>query len=126
MPRLVPVVGVVAALLVLAGCRVSDEAPAPPPPPTIVNVTPPASDGGLSVLLTIALGCALLGLVAAVVLGALWLHERGRRQTSEDMVVELTGLPAARARVAVAAGKTPVVRMEAQAIAHEEPRALRP
>lgn len=126
MVRPVPVLVVVALLLGLSGCRISDEPPAPPPAPTIVNVTPPASDGGLSVLLTLSLvAAAVLFLIAAGVF-FLWLHERGRRQYSEDLVIELSGLPVARARAALVSRDVVVRRtpVQAQMLDREERREL--
>lgn len=113
MIRLFPVLAIVG---LLAACGF-DDTPAPAAPPTIVNVTTPPTDGGLSVLLTIALIAALFSAVAAVVLGALWLHERSRRAAAEDLVVELSGLPVARvARVRAAGGDLSAWRPAAPAL----------
>jgi hypothetical protein len=97
MRRLLPVLGA-CALLVLAAC--DDGRPASQAAPTII-VQAPASDGGLSVLLTIALAGAFIGVIAAVVLGGFLLGERRRRKAADELVVELTGMPVYRARAAL-------------------------
>lgn len=126
MVRLFSVLGAAGLLLVLSGCRISDDPPAPPAPPTIVNVTPPASDSGLSVLLTLSLGAAVILLLVLVGVFLLWVHERGRRQYSEDLVIELSGLPVARARAALVSRDVVVQRtpVQAQMLDREERREL--
>jgi hypothetical protein len=98
MRRLVPALAAL-ALLALAGCDAGNQ-PAQAAP-SVVVVQAPASDGGLSVLLTVALAGAFVGLIAAVVFGGMWLGERRRRLASDGLVVELTGLPVYRARAAL-------------------------
>ena len=137
MRYLVSLFSTVLLLGAVSACTYSDSPPAaaPAPAPTIVNVQAPASDGGLSVLLTLALVGAFVGLIAAVVMGALWMHERGARRTTEgqradaeDLVIELTGLPMSRARVALARGSDAPMRVGdlPPVLEREERKALRP
>lgn len=95
-------VGVVAMVLV-AGC---DGQPAAPT--TVVVNTPPA-DGGLSVLLTVMIVAAFLGLVAAGVFAWGWATERRARRdaeraqrAAEDAVLALTGQPTERVQASIA------------------------
>jgi MFS superfamily sulfate permease-like transporter len=97
MIRVVPALIVVPILLwiALTGC---EQAPQQAAPPVIINNT---GDGGTTVLLTVVIGLAFLGVIAAVVFGMLWGNERTKRIRVEDSLVTLTGLPVAQARLAI-------------------------
>ncbi len=79
------------ALLALTGCE-----SAPPTPPTTVVVNTPPADGGLAVLLTVVIGLAVVGLIAAAWLGCAWSHERRTRREAENTIYALTGHRATR------------------------------
>jgi hypothetical protein len=87
----------------LTGC---DDQPATPT--TVIVNTPPA-DAGLSVLLTIMIVAAFLGLIAAVVAGWGWACERRARldaeraqRLAEDAVLALSGKPVEQVWVSIA------------------------
>ena len=82
MIRLAPVAFVLLVLAVgLSSWAPLDSAPAPAPP-TVVTVTSPG-DGGLAVMVAFLVGLTLIGWIAAVAFGALWLHERAARRLGQ-------------------------------------------
>jgi hypothetical protein len=98
-----PLAGLAPAGLLLTGC---DDQPAVPT--TVIVNTPPA-DAGLSVLLTVMIVAAFLGLIAAGVAGWGWACERRARldaeraqRLAEDVVLALSGKPVEQAWAAIA------------------------
>jgi MFS superfamily sulfate permease-like transporter len=120
MTRVLPALIVVPLLLwiALTGC---EQAPQQAAPPVIINNT---GDGGTTVLLTVVIGLAFLGVIAAVVFGMLWGNERTKRIRVEDSLVTLTGLPVAQARLAIDRQQPPPLRAWTQVDVQRDRQAL--